>query len=724
MLGETRRETAALGPTEQQWDEHDATLARREPFVDFRIERTRPGYEKEIFFINGRPFHDKDGNFAGYRGTGRDVSELMGMVEALEKNEAHLRQMLDAAPIGVSVIDADGKTEYANNRHLETLKIKAEDFVGLTGDRFYVDPAERAELLRLARLDGEVRDHEVQSKTNDGSVFPLSVSMQRTPNGNGQVISWSVDLTGRRDAERKILELQYRFQDFAEASSDWFWETDAEHKYVYFSEGIGVSNSFRRDELIGRSRRDFIQNKEFKTAGVREHLDEIDGHRPFRNRRFCTQRPGEALVWTSVSGRPFFDGDGHFLGYRGVGVNITSQVALEDALRDALNEAQAANSAKSEFLSSMSHELRTPLNSILGFSQLLTMDAERPLSTEQSEGVGQILKAGNHLLELINQVLDLSRIEQGHLSVAIEDIDPGEVLDDCLALISQQARARGLAIEMSGLEKNALPTVRADRVRMKQVLLNFLMNAVKYNTTGTRIGIHQVLAAGGSLRVEISDDGPGIPENSEEDIFKPFNRLGMEALEIEGTGIGLTISKELVGLMNGAIGFQKPVGGGAMFWFELPVSDGAPDAADHDRVLPLNMAARIPQPRRKILYIEDNPASLMFVQRAMEQLGGIEFLSAHTAELGIVMVQAQHPDLVLMDIDLPGMSGIDAMRVLRASKETANIPVVAISAVAMPDELASLDLDGFEQFLTKPLDLSRLLEIIDVTVRAASKQMT
>jgi PAS domain S-box-containing protein len=224
VIGKTRRESNPRGVTEEQWNEHDAVLARREPLVNFRTERTRPGREKEIIYIDGRPFYDEDGNFAGYRGTGRDVTEQASLIDALEQNEAHLRQMLDAAPIGVTVISPDGKFEYTNERHQEFLGATLDELVGTTPERFYANPRDRDEIIELVERDGEARNLEIMAKRNNGDVFPVQMSLQPTPNGDGRTIGWVIDMSGPKEIEQSLITSQDRFRDFAESSSDWFWE--------------------------------------------------------------------------------------------------------------------------------------------------------------------------------------------------------------------------------------------------------------------------------------------------------------------------------------------------------------------------------------------------------------------------------------------------------------------------------------------------------------------
>ena len=721
LLGKTRQESSPNGVSEEQWVEHDAILARREPLVDFLLVRVHEDGENRYLTIQGRPFHDAQGNFAGYRGVGRDDTDQMNMIQKLRENEAAIMQVLDASPIAVCMVSAGGEFEYANERFQNLFDGGPGELVGRRVESVYADPAQRAETLAVLERGDQVRDYEYQMVTCKGQRFPALLSVQAAPTRDGRVIGWAVDLSRRKAMEQSLIESQNRFQGFAEACSDFLWETDADHNYIFFSESFQTLAGLDPADLLGENRRSIIKNLASTYPFMLEHLKSLDAHLPFRDFRSIVPRKDGAIAWHSTNARPVFDENQNFAGYRGAGNDITSQVNLENALREASDNASAANQAKSEFLSSMSHELRTPLNGILGFGQLLEMDDEHPLSTDQKEGVRQILKSGNHLLELIDQVLDLSRIEQGHLSVTLEDIDPSDVLEDCLSLVRQQALSRGLSVERSGLNDQTLPILRADRVRLKQVLLNLLMNAVKYNTTGDRLGLDCQLVADEILRFKVWDNGPGIPPGKEDDIFKPFDRLGMEGQGIEGTGIGLTICRELVGLMGGEIGYQGQSGGGAAFWFELPVSQGISKPMVESSAKVRDYPSTDDCQRHKVLYIEDNPANLMLMEHIIGLLGDVELLSAHTAELGIVLINKENPDLVLMDINLPGMGGIEAIRAIRASRDTARIPVVAISAQAMPHDIERAVNAGFQDYLTKPLDIPVALQVINETLRRSPK---
>jgi signal transduction histidine kinase/CheY-like chemotaxis protein len=383
---------------------------------------------------------------------------------------------------------------------------------------------------------------------------------------------------------------------------------------------------------------------------------------------------------------------------------IEARRTSEAALRISEEAAATANRAKSEFLSNMSHELRTPMNAILGFGQLLLSEPTVPLGAHQRGFVEQILKAGRHLLELINEVLDLARIEAGKINLSVEPVSIARVVADCLPLIQNIAREMNVQVE-SPTGAVALH-VMADYMRLRQSLLNLLSNAVKYNRSGGKVSI-DVAARGASwVRISISDTGLGIPESLRGNLFRPFQRLVPESSAIEGTGVGLALTRNLVIAMEGQIGLESTVGSGTTFWIELPLASAVSAAADM-----AGMAAVAPQrdrrAQRRVLYIEDNPANVMLLEEIAKRLA-IQLMSARSAELGIALATSQKPDLIIMDINLPQMNGYEALSHLKENPATASIPVIALSANAMEKDVDRGLAAGFERYHTKPIDVEEI----------------
>ena len=417
------------------------------------------------------------------------------------------------------------------------------------------------------------------------------------------------------------------------------------------------------------------------------------------------------------------DDHGTIIGYLLIGTDNSVRKRVESELNEAMAAAEKANHAKSDFLSSMSHELRTPLNAILGFAQLMESGAPAPTPT-QKRNIEQILKAGWYLLELINEVLDLALIESGKLTLSNEPVSLAEVLVECRAMIEPQARQRGIGMTFARFDVPRF--INADRTRIKQVLINLLFNAVKYNRPQGRVAVECALAEPHSIRICVRDTGVGLAPEQLAQLFQPFNRLGKESGSEEGTGIGLVVTKRLVELMGGTIGASSTVGEGSMFWVEFPLTQ-APRLALGGAELAAAVRAPVPDgtPLRTILYVEDNPANLELVEQILARRPDLRLLSAADGSLGIEYARACLPEVILMDINLPGISGIEAMKILHADPSTAHIPIIALSANAVPRDIQKGLEAGFYNYLTKPIVVADFIDALDaalVSAQAAARQ--
>ncbi len=392
----------------------------------------------------------------------------------------------------------------------------------------------------------------------------------------------------------------------------------------------------------------------------------------------------------------------------------TMQLELANGeLAMAMEEAKSANQAKSAFLSSMSHELRTPLNAILGFAQILTSDKLPSTLQQKKEFANHILKSGRHLLALINEILDLAKIESGAVALSLEPVALADILQECETMMAPLAGQRGIRMlfPMAG-EWN----VTADRTRLKQILLNLLSNAIKYNRDGGAVVVDCSASSPELLRITVQDTGMGLKPEQLRMLFQPFNRLGQEAGVEEGTGIGLVVTKRLVELMGGTIGVSSSPGAGSMFWIELKTTQPVPSALDVLAGLPPSaMAAREPG-AITVLYVEDNPANLKLVQEIISFRPELRLLSAPDGQLGLEMARAHLPDLILMDINLPGIGGVESLRLLRTDPRTAHIPVVALTANAMPRDVERGIAAGFFRYLIKPINIDEFTEAINSTI--------
>jgi PAS domain S-box-containing protein len=391
--------------------------------------------------------------------------------------------------------------------------------------------------------------------------------------------------------------------------------------------------------------------------------------------------------------------------------DVTASVAAEQALIAARDEAEAANRAKSEFLSRMSHELRTPLNAILGFAQLLLADRDEPPGAGQRQRLDALVRGGQHLLALISDVLDVARIEGGNLQLTLQPVNLARLVPDALALVQPMAQERGVVLAPpEGLLPGG-PAVVADATRLRQVMLNLLSNAIKFNRDGGEVRLRVIAQpAAGCVRLEVADQGAGIPPDQLPRLFQAFERLDMDGA-VEGTGIGLALSRSLVALMHGSIGVESTPGQGSVFWLQLPACSlpaGVPDAT-----LPALPPPALAGRPRAVLYIEDNDVNQLLMEGMLAHRPGIRLRVADLPEAGLAMAVAEPPDLVLLDIQLPGFDGFEVLRRLRQHPALVQVPVVAVSANAMPDDLAQARAAGFAAYLTKPVDMARLLALVD-----------
>ena len=390
----------------------------------------------------------------------------------------------------------------------------------------------------------------------------------------------------------------------------------------------------------------------------------------------------------------------------GIARDVTNLQAARIELEAARLVAEQANDAKSNFLSRMSHELRTPLNAILGFAQLMKTNAA---SIDQDEAATMILKAGRHLLSLVNEVLDISRVESGQLSLSPEAIEVSDVLRDCLALLDIQAKLRH--IEFADRSTDNL-VVRADRQRLKQVLLNLLANSIKYSFEGGTVAVLVTLVSEGRVRIEVSDEGPGIHPEAIDRLFTPFERLGAQQSEIEGTGLGLALSAGLVEAMGGTIGVESNFGHGSKFWFELPHVD-----TPVDKVAEFNQRIQFGEEVRDLkgtlLYIEDNESNQRLLDRALTLRPGVTLLAALDGTTGLELARLHSPDVIFLDLHLPDISGREVLKLLRTDHQTRDIPVVIVSADASPGQIKRLRIDGAYAYITKPIEFDQMFNLLD-----------
>ncbi len=566
----------------------------------------------------------------------------------------------------------------------------------------------------------------------DGSRFPAVVSVTALREAQGAIIGYlliGTDNTARKqvEAEQKLLDQRLRDQQFytrslIESNIDALMTTDPRGIITDVNQQMEALTGCTRDELIGAPFKNYFTDPDRAEAGIKQVLS---GSKVTDYELTARARDGKETV-VSYNATTFHDRDRKLQGVFAAARDVTERKRIERTLQEnnvelerAKAAAEKANLAKSDFLSSMSHELRSPLNAILGFAQLINSDTPPP-TPAQAASIDQILHAGWYLLDLINEILDLAQIESGKLALSREPTSLADVMLECQAMIEPQAQKRG--IKMIFPHSDAPYFVDADRTRLKQILINLLSNAIKYNKANGSVVVDCAMGRPGRIRVRVKDTGAGLPKDMLLQLFQPFNRLGQERSEEEGTGIGLVMSKRLVELMGGHIGVESTVGSGSVFWFELN-STNEPQL-ELDTTQPAAIAhAQVPNgaPLRTLLYVEDNPANLKLIEQLIARRADIRLLSAKEGILGIHLARVHKPDLILMDINLPGISGIEALEILRGDTATMHIPVIALSANARPRDIEKGLQAGFFRYLTKPIKVNEFMDTLDVALEFAAQ---
>jgi PAS domain S-box-containing protein len=508
--------------------------------------------------------------------------------------------------------------------------------------------------------------------------------------------------SGQRVLRDEFERVSTELDRFFSLSSDMFAVFNLDGTFRRVNAAWESVLGYTSDDLVGRPFLDLVHPDD-----VQRTLDEFKqatdtGLTVTRFENRYRHKDG-SYRWLDWTGRLVPGEEVHYSAAR----DVTERKRIELALQTAQREAEAANRAKSEFLSRMSHELRTPLNAVLGFAQLLEMDA---LSDEQRENVAYISRAGRHLLDLINEVLDISRIESGQMTISLEAVAVGDLLQELSALVGPLADARRVTLDTS--QATLAVFALADRQRLKQVLLNLLSNAVKYNREGGSVTVQCEPVGDDRLRIAVVDTGYGIAPEHLERLFRPFDRLGAEQGSTEGTGMGLALSKGLVEAMGGSIGVQSTLDVGSTFWLELASAEGPLER--YERIHPQAAEGEEPGPARHvILQIEDNLSNLKLVERIVQRRPGIELLAVTQGGLGIELARQHSPNLILLDLHLPDMPGQEVLRLLQSYPETRLVPVVVLSADATKTKIARLMESGAFAYLTKPLDVADFLAVID-----------
>ncbi|MDP3823749.1 MAG: PAS domain S-box protein [Burkholderiales bacterium] len=695
----------------------------------YEIALSRPDGSQVDCFNNATPIFDTAGRRVGAIGMFADISarkrtetQLLATSAELTQKTHALQVTLDSIAQGIVSMDADGRISVHNRRMLELLDLPEALFrPGATLTEIAVFQNERGDFGEgLSYFSAESR-HFIRAmkhlelpplyvrETRSGR--RIEVQTHHLPDGS--LVRTFADVTAYFEAQQALHDSEAQLRALLDAFPGYIAVQDAACIYTYANERVAALLGRTREQVVGHSSREVLGDERF--AQVQAVVARAAGGDPVTVEMEYPATARRRHAWLQVTHAVNADTATGRRDHYAFGIDISARKAAELALTEARDEAERANRAKSEFLSRMSHELRTPMNAILGFGQLLVSDVKHPLAEQQREHVGEILRGARHLLSLINEVLDLALVETGKLQVSLEPVQLAELLQECMGLVHPLARADGIDLKLPD-EAACACFVSADRTRLKQVLLNLLSNAIKYNRPRGHVHI-ACSAEADTVRIDISDNGPGLSAPQASRLFQAFERLDAVRTDVEGAGLGLALSKHLMDAMGGVIGLESEVGVGSTFWLRLPRAQAPKVPGRGEPAVPLLRGDSLPPARlRKVLYIEDNPVNVLLMEAMLGRLPGLQMLSAPLPMLGLQMVVDERPELILLDIQLPGMDSFEVLRRLRLHEAGRHVPVIAVSANAMAHDVEHGLAAGFMRYLTKPLDMQELLAAVEAAL--------
>jgi PAS domain S-box-containing protein len=633
----------------------------------------------------------------------QSVRTLLQTQSTLRESEERLRTLIEWLPVAIGVHRA-GVLIYVNPAAIKLFGANsAQDLVGTAvSDRVHPD-FHQISKARIQSVLGQVEMPLTEMKylKLDGTAMEVESQITSiTYSGESAILFVARNISARKATERQLA----LFRRVFDSSSQCIGIADHKGRIIYQNPAQAQEIGYSDMEIVGQPftmvmDENSVEKFATEIIGSVAAGGDWAGEVPLQRKdgsRFISHSNISCIKEERGPNQYFFN----------IFSDFSEELARRSELAHAKVSAERANQAKSEFLSGMSHELRTPMNAILGFSQLMEYDDTLP--DEHKDNVHEIIKAGHHLLELINEVLDLSKIESGHIGLSLEPVEVGAIVQECLNLIGPLAENRDIQLSHGGLQGAA---VRADRTRLKQVLINLLSNAIKYNREGGRVRLDVLPQGTDRLRILVTDTGPGIPAGRLGELFQPFNRLDAANSGIEGTGIGLAITRRIVESMGGTVDVESEVGVGSRFWIELPRE--FLQVTSHEDANCAAPAQHFDATQRTVLYIDDNASNLKLVAQILGRRKHIHLLTAHTPELGIELALACRPALILLDINMPGMNGYQVLEVLKADTSLKAIPIVAVTANAMLRDIERGRAAGFADYISKPLDVDHFLKTID-----------
>lgn len=657
------------------------------------------------------PVFDLDGELTHYIGVQRNVTLL--------ETQENLRAALEATDEGILAVDEQWRIAFCSRR-MEEMSLFSADILEqgrkakMTYDQVagvVTEPERFLQCVQMTEQNPSEASHDIFEWIDGRIIECNSMPLMRGDRIAGRVWHFK-DVTSAHQFQFQIETYKERLslgQDYANIGTwDWDLTTDS----MFWTENV--------PPMFGQPRAEMLTTFQDFTASLHpdDHQSVLDAT------RLCTEAdipldiefrvvwPDGTIHWLNTRGAVEPDKEGRAARMLGVVTEITDRKRVEIELIATREEAERANRAKSEFLSRMSHELRTPMNAVLGFAQI--MEHDETLPEDHVDNVGEIIRAGNHLLELINEVLDLATVESGNINLSIESVELDSLIMECLSMVRPMADVRGITIER---KLCAATVVRADRLRLKQALVNLMSNGIKYNRVGGRLTVDEVSADDGKwVRIRVADTGRGLRPEQIEKAFEPFERLELKNSDVQGTGIGLPITRRLMEMMGGSVGADSLPGRGSTFWLELmrgSLPARLSEESSSDLALLDHPESAVGTGERTVIYIEDNPSNIRLMAQVMARRSHIRLLTAHTADQGIELCLSRQPDLILLDINLPGMDGYQVLRILQTEARLKSVPTIALSASALPRDIDRGRDAGFADYITKPVQVDYFLSVLD-----------
>ncbi|MEI7828473.1 MAG: PAS domain S-box protein [Prolixibacteraceae bacterium] len=722
------------------------SFSRKESFHNFINPVITKDGQQIWVSTNGVPFMDDKNNLIGYRGADNNVTERILAEEKIKEQNDRLSAIINALPDKIFITASDGTYLEYYSSIPNQLTIPDNEIVGMNLKDIFDSKTAN---LHLRKIEECLKDKIGVTYEFSGQQDSITsyIEVRLVPMTNSRVMTFVRDIS-----DKKLKEIQIkRLSQAVEQSPVSIVITDLDSNIEYVNPAFEETTGYSFEEVLGRKTK-ILKSGKTSDSVYKELWETITQEKEWHGEWINKKKNGE-LYWENISISPIHDESGKVTNYLAVKLDITPRKQSEQEIRElnenlelkiqqrteqlaetnlslvkeiedrkkaedeimkARLESERANMAKSEFLSRMSHELRTPMNSILGFAQLLDLG---DLNPGQKKGVKHIMRSGKHLLDLINEVLDISRIEAGHLSLSLEPVQVFGVIHEMMELVSEQAKKRQIKIEFVESENNHL-FLKSDKQRLKQIILNLINNAIKYNKPGGIATIEVSLIPQNKskipqVRISVKDTGLGIAAEYLPKLFNPFERIGAEKTETEGTGLGLSVVKKLVDAMEGEIGVESEPGIGSTFWVEFPLSEDVTGRIRNKNILE-GLDQSLENKSGTILYIEDNSSNIELVREIiLSQRSGIRLITEMLGKKALPLAVEYQPSLILLDLNLPDIHGSEVLKILQSNDLTKDIPVVIISADAMPMQIERLMAAGSKRYITKPLDLNILLKIID-----------